>query len=87
MSPERWMRRCLELARQAEGRTAPNPMVGCVLVNDAGETLAEGHHVAPGRDHAEVDALNKLPDRRAPGATKTPLRGRATRKPSSTSCW
>ena len=63
------MGRCLELARQAEGRTAPNPMVGCVIVNDAGETLAEGHHVAPGRDHAEVDALNKLPERRAPGAT------------------
>ncbi|MCK6514879.1 bifunctional diaminohydroxyphosphoribosylaminopyrimidine deaminase/5-amino-6-(5-phosphoribosylamino)uracil reductase RibD [Myxococcota bacterium] len=63
------MRRCLTLARQAEGRTAPNPMVGCVIVNDAGETLAEGHHVAPGRDHAEVDALSKLPDRRAPGAT------------------
>ncbi|MBK9643620.1 MAG: bifunctional diaminohydroxyphosphoribosylaminopyrimidine deaminase/5-amino-6-(5-phosphoribosylamino)uracil reductase RibD [Deltaproteobacteria bacterium] len=69
MSPERWMGRCLTLARQAEGRTAPNPMVGCVIVNDAGETLAEGHHVAPGRDHAEVDALNKLPERRAPGAT------------------
>lgn len=63
------MRRCLELARQAEGRTAPNPMVGCVIVSDAGETLAEGYHRAAGQDHAEVDALRKLPDRRAPGAT------------------
>jgi diaminohydroxyphosphoribosylaminopyrimidine deaminase/5-amino-6-(5-phosphoribosylamino)uracil reductase len=69
VSLERWMGRCLTLARQAEGRTAPNPMVGCVIVSDAGETLAEGYHVAPGRDHAEVDALNKLPERRAPGAT------------------
>lgn len=63
------MRRCLELARQAEGRTAPNPMVGCVIVSDDGEILAEGYHQAPGRDHAEVDALRKLADRRAPGAT------------------
>ncbi|MEY3214636.1 MAG: 2,5-diamino-6-(5-phosphoribosylamino)-4-(3H)-pyrimidinone deaminase, partial [Pseudomonadota bacterium] len=63
------MLRCVALARQAEGRTAPNPMVGCVIVNDAGETLAEGFHRAPGQDHAEVDALSKLPERRAPGAT------------------
>jgi diaminohydroxyphosphoribosylaminopyrimidine deaminase/5-amino-6-(5-phosphoribosylamino)uracil reductase len=69
VSFETWMRRCLALARQAEGRTAPNPMVGCVIVNDAGEILAEGFHRAPGQDHAEVDALRKLPDRRAPGAT------------------
>ncbi len=43
MSHQRWMERCLELARRAEGRTAPNPMVGAVLVRD-GEVVGEGWH-------------------------------------------
>ena len=62
-----WMRRCLDLAVQARGRTAPNPMVGAVIVRD-GQVLAEGWHHAPGQAHAEVDALQKL-DGQAPGAT------------------
>ncbi len=61
------MRRCLELAAQAEGRTAPNPMVGAVIVAD-GAVIAEGWHHAPGLAHAEVDALSKVAGR-APGAT------------------
>jgi diaminohydroxyphosphoribosylaminopyrimidine deaminase / 5-amino-6-(5-phosphoribosylamino)uracil reductase len=64
----RWMRRCVELARRGAGRTAPNPMVGALLVRD-GEVLAEGWTQPPGQDHAEPDALKKLPDSRAPGAT------------------
>ncbi len=62
-----FMRRCLELAAQAQGRTAPNPMVGAVVVRD-GRTLAEGWHRAPGLAHAEVDALSALPQGAA-GAT------------------
>ena len=62
-----WMQRCIELARLGEGRTAPNPMVGCVLVQN-GAALAEGWHAGPGLAHAEVDALRKLGGR-APGAT------------------
>jgi len=63
----RWMQRCIELARLGEGRTAPNPMVGSLLVHD-GALLAEGWHAGPGLAHAEVDALRKLGGR-APGAT------------------
>lgn len=63
----RWMRRCIELARNAEGRTAPNPMVGAVVVRD-GEVLAEGWHVKAGEDHAEPAALKKV-DMSAAGAT------------------
>lgn len=51
-----WMHRCLELAKQARGRTAPNPMVGCVIVKD-GELIGEGFHPAAGQPHAEVFAI------------------------------
>ncbi|WP_437571029.1 bifunctional diaminohydroxyphosphoribosylaminopyrimidine deaminase/5-amino-6-(5-phosphoribosylamino)uracil reductase RibD [Sorangium sp. So ce542] len=63
----RWMDRCLELAGRAAGRTAPNPMVGSVIVR-GGEALAEGFHERAGLAHAEVDALRKLAGR-ADGAT------------------
>lgn len=63
----RFMRRCLSLARRAEGRTAPNPIVGCVIVK-AGKVLAEGVHRRAGGPHAEAVALAKLGNR-APGAT------------------
>ena len=62
------MRRCLELASKYKGQTTPNPIVGCVIVDKHGETLAEGVHRGPGKDHAEIDALKKI-DRRAPGGT------------------
>jgi diaminohydroxyphosphoribosylaminopyrimidine deaminase/5-amino-6-(5-phosphoribosylamino)uracil reductase len=62
-----FMARALELAARARGRTAPNPMVGAVIVRD-GKVLAEGWHHAPGQAHGEVDALSKVGGR-APGAT------------------
>ena len=64
----RWMARCLELAGQGRGRTAPNPIVGCVIVDRRGRVLAEGWHRGPGTAHAEADALARLGGR-APGAT------------------
>jgi diaminohydroxyphosphoribosylaminopyrimidine deaminase / 5-amino-6-(5-phosphoribosylamino)uracil reductase len=62
-----WMQRCLTLARQAIGRTAPNPMVGCVIVKD-GLVVGEGFHPKAGEPHAEVFALREAGDR-AMGAT------------------
>lgn len=50
------MRRCLELARRALGRTSPNPLVGAVIVKD-GEIVGEGFHPRAGEPHAEVFAL------------------------------
>lgn len=61
------MARALELAARASGRTAPNPPVGAVLVRD-GAIVGEGHHVAAGRAHAEVVALEQAAGR-ARGAT------------------
>ena len=43
----RMMQRCLELARQATGRTSPNPLVGAVIVKD-GEIVGEGFHPRAG---------------------------------------
>ena len=66
-----WMRRCLELASQARGCTAPNPMVGCVIVKH-GEVIGEGFHPKAGQPHAEVFAIEaaQTPDPQATqGAT------------------
>jgi diaminohydroxyphosphoribosylaminopyrimidine deaminase/5-amino-6-(5-phosphoribosylamino)uracil reductase len=65
---ERWMRRCLDLAGRAEGRTAPNPMVGCVIVGPGGEVVAEGYHRRAGTAHAEAVALARVGGR-ASGCT------------------
>lgn len=54
------MQRCLELAEAYRGRTAPNPIVGCVIVDARGKVIAEGVHKGPGTKHAEADALGKL---------------------------
>lgn len=51
-----FMKRALQLARLALGRTSPNPMVGCVLVRD-GLIVGEGYHHKAGTPHAEVHAL------------------------------
>ncbi len=53
---ERFMRRALELAGQARGRTSPNPLVGAVVVRD-GQIVGEGYHQRAGTPHAEVHAL------------------------------
>ncbi len=53
---ELYMRRCLQLAQQAEGQTAPNPMVGAVLVHN-GAIIGEGYHHRCGLPHAEVNAI------------------------------
>jgi diaminohydroxyphosphoribosylaminopyrimidine deaminase/5-amino-6-(5-phosphoribosylamino)uracil reductase len=63
----RWMRRALALARRAEGRTSPNPLVGAVVVR-LGKVVGEGFHKGPGRPHAEAVALADA-GRKARGAT------------------
>jgi diaminohydroxyphosphoribosylaminopyrimidine deaminase / 5-amino-6-(5-phosphoribosylamino)uracil reductase len=65
---EAHMARCLALAEAHRGRTSPNPIVGCVIVDRRGRVIAEGAHVGPGNAHGEVAALERI-GRRAPGAT------------------
>lgn len=64
---EMFMREALRIARNAEGRTSPNPLVGAVIVRD-GSIVAEGWHRKAGTPHAEVHALRMAGDL-AKGAT------------------
>jgi len=52
-----WMRRALQLAALGEGRTSPNPLVGAVVLDAAGQLVGEGFHARAGEPHAEVGAL------------------------------
>ena len=65
---EHYMRRCLQLAANGLGRTRPNPLVGCVVVKD-GQLLSEGYHQQYGHNHAERNALLRLPTEQTDGAT------------------
>ena len=58
-SLEKAMRRALELASLSP-LYGENPQVGAVLINDAGEIIAEGWHKGAGTPHAEIDALKNL---------------------------
>jgi diaminohydroxyphosphoribosylaminopyrimidine deaminase/5-amino-6-(5-phosphoribosylamino)uracil reductase len=56
---EKYMHRCLQLARMGAGNTAPNPMVGAVLVYE-NKVIGEGYHQQYGKAHAEVNCINKV---------------------------
>jgi len=58
---EYYMQQALTLARQASGHTAPNPMVGAVLVH-GDRIIGEGWHHHYGADHAEVNCLKNVAD-------------------------
>ena len=52
-----WMAQAIQLARQGLYTTSPNPRVGCVVLNQHGDKVGEGYHIAAGTPHAEVHAL------------------------------
>lgn len=54
-----YMRRAIELAYKGEGYVNPNPMVGAVIVKND-KIIGEGYHEFFGREHAEINAFNKL---------------------------
>ena len=54
---ERYMRRCIQLARNGQQNAKPNPMVGAVIVSADGRIIGEGYHVRCGEGHAEVNAF------------------------------
>ncbi|HCQ28892.1 MAG TPA: bifunctional diaminohydroxyphosphoribosylaminopyrimidine deaminase/5-amino-6-(5-phosphoribosylamino)uracil reductase RibD, partial [Flavobacteriales bacterium] len=56
---EKYLQRCLDLAKNGKGRVAPNPMVGCVIVHN-GKIIGEGYHREYGKAHAEVNAINSV---------------------------
>lgn len=62
MNYEKHMKKCIKLAKKGEGKTSPNPLVGCVVLDKAGNEIATGYHKAYGLAHAEADALSMLGD-------------------------
>ena len=58
---EKFMYRCLQLAKKGEGFAKPNPMVGAVIVHN-GQIIGEGYHRQFGEAHAEVNAVNSVKD-------------------------
>ncbi|MCQ9637004.1 bifunctional diaminohydroxyphosphoribosylaminopyrimidine deaminase/5-amino-6-(5-phosphoribosylamino)uracil reductase RibD [Chryseobacterium sp. WG23] len=56
---EFYIKRCIELAQKALGKTYPNPLVGSVIVHN-GEIIGEGYHHKAGENHAEINAINSV---------------------------
>ncbi len=61
MNHNTYIKRCIELAEKALGKTYPNPLVGSVIVyND--RIIGEGFHKKAGEPHAEINAINSIKD-------------------------
>jgi len=59
---EKYIKRCIQLAKNGLGTTYPNPLVGSVIVCD-GKIIGEGWHKKAGEPHAEVNAINSVKDK------------------------
>lgn len=59
---EKYMLRCIEIAKNGLGSTAPNPSVGAVIVYD-NAIIGEGFTSAYGGAHAEVNAIHSVKDK------------------------
>lgn len=62
MLHEKYMKRCIQLAKNAEGLAYPNPMVGSVIVHE-NKIIGEGWHKKAGEAHAEVNAIASVKDK------------------------
>jgi diaminohydroxyphosphoribosylaminopyrimidine deaminase/5-amino-6-(5-phosphoribosylamino)uracil reductase len=67
------MRRAIALAARGLGTTSPNPVVGSVLLDPAGEIVGEGFHAYAGGPHAEIVALAQAGDRARGGTAVVTL--------------
>ena len=65
---QKHMEEALELARRGIALASPNPCVGAVVVDSAGQIIGRGFHAYDGLKHAEVLALEEAGDH-ARGAT------------------
>ena len=65
LTDEKYIKRCIQLAKTGAGNVAPNPMVGAVLVYEH-KIIGEGYHKKNGEPHAEVNCINSvLPENKA----------------------
>ena len=59
---QKYIKRCIQLAKNGLGTTYPNPLVGSVIVYDD-KIIGEGWHKKSGEPHAEVNAVNSVKDK------------------------
>ena len=59
---EKYINRCIEIGKNGLGTTAPNPMVGCVIVHEQ-KIIGEGYTSPFGGHHAEVNAIKNVKDK------------------------
>ena len=59
---EKYISRCIQLAKNGLGTTFPNPMVGSVIVL-GDKIIGEGYTSPYGGPHAEVNAINSVKDK------------------------
>ena len=60
---EFFMKRCIEIAQKGKEKTFPNPLVGCVITHK-GKIISEGFHEKYGENHAEVNAINNVKNKK-----------------------
>lgn len=66
---EKYMLQCFELAKKGLGFVSPNPLVGCVVLDNNNNIISTGYHHKYGDNHAERDALLKLKNGEEKGGT------------------
>ena len=59
---EKYIARCIQLAKNGQCNAAPNPMVGAVIVHND-KIIGEGYHIRCGEPHAEVNAIRSVKDK------------------------
>ncbi|AOW11185.1 bifunctional diaminohydroxyphosphoribosylaminopyrimidine deaminase/5-amino-6-(5-phosphoribosylamino)uracil reductase RibD [Flavobacterium gilvum] len=59
---EKYIKRCIALAKNGLGATYPNPLVGSVIVYED-KIIGEGWHQKAGEPHAEVNTVNSVKDK------------------------
>ncbi len=62
LSPIDAMKLAIAEAKKGLGHVAPNPPVGCVILDKNNKLIAKGYHKKYGQAHAEIDALNQIQD-------------------------
>ena len=55
---EKYMKKCITLAKKGAGYTSPNPMVGAIILDENLNFISQGYHKKYGQAHAEVNAIN-----------------------------
>lgn len=60
MNYENYMKNCIQLAKLGIGNVSPNPLVGCVVLNENNNIISSAYHAKYGEDHAERAALSKI---------------------------